>query len=207
MNVRSVTVFKKRVKQRRLTTGSATKPILKVRRIARRRNTGLIDPERNKEREGLLRSKFRTDFSLQTSSISGKSKRKEILRGRNIPFGCNMIIQVYSRARKRYILCVCSCESSAIYNVICIPPPPPPPPPMYAQYAMQAGRWPVGRTIYISEFCSVHGCYFINGNILHHKCVSTGGPHQTDQSKSARCCMFIQAALVTPDRASLELTP
>ena len=142
MNVRSMTVFKKRVKQRRLTTGSATKPILKVRRIARRRNTGLIDPERNKEREGLLRSKFRTDFSLQTSSISGKSKRKEILRGRNIPFGCNMIIQVYSRARKRYILCVCSCESSAIYNVICIPPPPPPPPCPHVS-SVRYASWPM----------------------------------------------------------------
>ena len=125
-NVRSVTVFKKRMKQRRLATGSSTKPILKVRRIARRRN---IDPERKKEREGLLRSISRTDFSLQTSSISGKSKGIEILRGRSIPFGCNMSIScLYSRARERYILCECSCKSSAIYNVICISPPPPPPP-------------------------------------------------------------------------------
>ena len=30
MNVRSVTVFKERMKQRRLATGSATKPIMKV---------------------------------------------------------------------------------------------------------------------------------------------------------------------------------
>ena len=49
-----------------------------------------LDPERKKEREGLLRSKSRIDFSLQTTSISGKSKGKEILRGRSIPFGCNM---------------------------------------------------------------------------------------------------------------------
>ena len=118
MNVRSVTVFKKRMKQRRLATGSATK--------SKKDSTKAqywLDPERKKEREVLLRSKSRTDFSLQTSSISGKSKGKDILRGRSIPFGCN--IQVYSRARERYILCVCSCKSSAIYNVICIPPLPP----------------------------------------------------------------------------------
>ena len=96
-----------------------------------------LDPERKKVREGLLRSKSRTDFSLQTSSISGKSKGKEILRGRSIPFGCN--IQVYSRARKRYILCVCSGKSSAIYNVICIPPPPPPPHVSSVRYAI----WPM----------------------------------------------------------------
>ena len=64
MNVKSETVFKKRMKQRRLATGRATKPIL---------------------REGLLRSKSRTEFSLQTSSISGKAKGKEILRGSSIP--------------------------------------------------------------------------------------------------------------------------
>ena len=43
MNVRSVTVFKKRMKQRRLATGSATKPILKARRIARRPTTIKIE--------------------------------------------------------------------------------------------------------------------------------------------------------------------
>ena len=135
MNVRSVTVFKKRMKQRRLATGSATKPILKVRRIARRRNTGLIRNVRRSVKA--YYDQNRTDFSLQTSSISGKSKGKEILRGRSIPFGCN--IQVYSRARERYILCVCSCKSSAIYNVICIPPPPPPPHVSSVRYAI----WPM----------------------------------------------------------------
>ena len=49
MNVRSETVFKKRMKQSRLATGSATKPILEVRRIARRPNTAWLDPERKKD--------------------------------------------------------------------------------------------------------------------------------------------------------------
>ena len=117
-----MTVFKKRMKQRRLAT---CRKRYKADFESKKDSTKAqywLDPERKKEREVLLRSKSRTDFSLQTSSISGKSKGKEILRGRSIPFGCN--IQVYSRARERYILCVCSCKSSAIYNVICIPPPP-----------------------------------------------------------------------------------
>ena len=75
MNVRSVTVFRKRMKQRRLATGSATKPIFEGKKDS-------VKAYYDQNREII--------FSLQTSSISGKSKGKEILQGRSIPFGCNM---------------------------------------------------------------------------------------------------------------------
>ena len=48
--VRSATVFTKRMKKKRLATGSTTKPILKVRRRAQRPNTGLIRKPRRRAR-------------------------------------------------------------------------------------------------------------------------------------------------------------
>ena len=191
MNVRSVTVFKKRMKQRRLATGSATKPILKVRKIARRRNTGLI---RNVRRSVKAYYDQNRELILASKQAQYQANPKE---KKSYEVGVYLLgaISKFIRAQGNGISFACVL---AIYNVICIPPPPPPPPPPPCKLSTLcnlADGLLVGP--FISEFCSVHGCYFINGNILH-KCVSTGGPHQTDQSKSARCCMFIQAALVTP---------
>ena len=105
-------------------------------------------------------------------------------------------ISKFIRAQGNGISFACVLASRLRFTMLfAFPPPPPPPPCKLSTLCNLADGLLVGP--FISEFCSVHGCYFINGNILH-KCVSTGGPHQTDQSKSARCCMFIQAALVTP---------
>ena len=115
MNVRSVTVFKKRMKQRRLATGSATKPILKVRRIARRRNTGLI---RNVRRSVKAYYDQNRELILASKQAQYQANPKE---KKSYEVGVYLLgaISKFIRAQGNGISFACVL---AIYNVICIPP-------------------------------------------------------------------------------------
>ena len=85
-----------------------------------------LDPERKKEREGLLRSKSRTDFSLQTSSISGKSKG---LEKKSYEVGVYLLgaISKFIRAQGNGISFACVLASRLRFTMLFASPPPPPP--------------------------------------------------------------------------------
>ena len=93
-------------------------------------------------------------FSLQTSSISGKSKGKEIIRGRSIPFGCNMSMIIRAQGNGISFACVLASRLRVTMLFASPPPPPPPPPPCkLSTLCKLADGLLVGP--FISEFCSV----------------------------------------------------
>ena len=53
-------------------------------------------------------------------------------------------ISKFIRAQGNGISFACVLASRLRFTMLSVSPPPP----MYAQYAMQSGRWPAGRTIY-----------------------------------------------------------
>ena len=127
MNVRSVTVFKKRMKQRRLATGSATKPILKVRRIARRRNTGLI---RNVRRSVKAYYDQNRELILASKQAQYQANPKE---KKSYEVGVYLLgaISKFIRAQGNGISFACVLASRLRFTMLfASPPPPPPPPPM-----------------------------------------------------------------------------
>ena len=156
MNVRSVTVFKKRMKQRRLATGSTTKPILKVRRIARRRNTGLI---RNVRRSVKAYYDQNRELILASKQAQYQANPKE---KKSYEVGVYLLgaISKFIRAQGNGISFACVLASRLRFTMLFASPPPC----KLSTLCNLADGLLVEP--FISEFCSVHGCYFINGNIL-----------------------------------------
>ena len=98
-----------------------------------------LDPERKKDSVKAYYDQNRElhDFSLQTSLISGKSKGKEILRGRSIPFGCNRPMSKFIHAQGNGISFACVFASQCYLH-----PPPPPPPPLHVS-SVRYASWPM----------------------------------------------------------------
>ena len=118
MNVRSVTVFKKRMKQRRLATGSATKPILKVRRIARWRNTGLI---RNVRRSVKAYYDQNRELILASKQAQYQANPKE---KKSYEVGVYLLGAVFIRAQGNGISFACVLASRLRFTMLFASPPP-----------------------------------------------------------------------------------
>ena len=122
------------------------------------------------------------DQNRELILASKQAKGKEILRGRSIPFGaiCPSLFTRKGTVNPVRVFLRVVCE----LQIMLFASPPAPPQCKLSTLCKLADGLLVGP--FIREFCSMHGCYF---NILH-KCVSTGGPHQTDQSKTGAACSF-----------------